>query len=213
MDHALPRLPPLSLDPKRITATAGVIALHALVLMLLLLPAQRPASAPTADEVSMIVVPEVRRIPKPIPLPKPIERRTAPVPAPRPIIETVTPVDTSPSPVDQYVPPQPVDVAPNNFGAPTPTPSFVQIVADVSPAPPYPVQALKRRLAGEVMLRVRIDARGRPVEASIESSSGSRLLDEAARKFVLARWHFLPATQDGAPIEAQALIPINFVLQ
>ena len=162
----------------------------------------------------MIVVPNVRKIPKLLTVPRPIERKPRPVLLSRPMVEAVAPVDSTPSPIDPYVLPQPADLAPtNSFDAPVAGQSFVQIVADVSPAPPYPAQALKRRLSGEVMLRVRVDARGRPVEASIETSSGSTLLDEAARKFVLARWHFVPAMQDGAAVEAQALIPINFVLQ
>ena len=89
---------------------------------------------------------------------------------------------------------------------------FAQIRADVSPAPPYPAQALRRHVTGEVMLRVRVDAQGRPVSAVVETSSGSKLLDDAALKFVLARWHFIPATQDGGAIEAYALVPINFVI-
>ena len=79
--------------------------------------------------------------------------------------------------------------------------------------PPYPIQALRRRLSGVVTLRVRVDVQGRPVEAVVENSSGSKLLDDTALKFVLARWHFIPATQGGGPIEAYALIPISFVIE
>ena len=69
------------------------------------------------------------------------------------------------------------------------------------------------QLSGVVTLKIRVDTQGRPVEAVVENSSGSKLLDAAALKFVLARWHFIPATQDGAAIEAYALVPISFVIE
>ena len=94
-----------------------------------------------------------------------------------------------------------------------PSPSFAQIRADLSPAPPYPAQAIARRLTGEVMLRVLVDETGKPVDVAVETSSGVRMLDDAALKFVLKRWHFVPATQDGRPIQAYALVPVSFVLQ
>ena len=53
--------------------------------------------------------------------------------------------------------------------------------------------------------RYALDADGRPVEVAIERTSGSNLLDDAARKFVKARWHFVPAMQDGRAMEAFAL--------
>ena len=211
MDHAQARLRNLSLDPKRIAATSVAIAVHLLVLMLLLLPAQRASTTSREEEISMIVVPEVRKIPKLMPLP--VIRKPEPVPVRHTPVEQVMPVDTTPSPIDNYLPSQPPEPeAIDSFEGPSLPPAFAQIVADLAPAPPYPPQALRRGLSGEVTLRVVVDARGQPIAATIEKSSGSKLLDEAARKFVLARWHFVPAMQGGVPIEAQALIPINFVL-
>jgi len=58
----------------------------------------------------------------------------------------------------------------------------------------------------------RVTTQGRPVAGSIEKSSGSRLLDQAALKFVLARWHFHPALQGGVGVDAIALVPIEFSL-
>jgi protein TonB len=63
------------------------------------------------------------------------------------------------------------------------------------------------------MLRVHVDASGRPMEVSIEQSSGSRLLDEAALRHVKARWKFVPAQSNGQAVEAWGLVPIEFVLQ
>jgi protein TonB len=211
MEHAASRLQALTLDPKRIAATSAAVAVHVAALMLLMLPTRQAAPPVLVDRPSLVVVPQVRKIPKLIPLP------IAHLPRPRPIreprIQAPAPVDATPSPVDFAEPPAQPALPETSFEGPVAAPVFAQIFADVAPTPPYPAQARLRRLSGEVTLRIRVDALGRPTQASIESSSGSLLLDEAARKFVMARWHFVPATQDGRPIEAEALVPINFVLQ
>ena len=65
---------------------------------------------------------------------------------------------------------------------------------------------------GTVLLRVLVDETGRPREVSIETSSGHRLLDQAAREQVLAKWRFHPATRQGRAVAAYALVPIDFKL-
>jgi protein TonB len=210
MDLSLTRLPPLHLDGKRIAGTSVAIAVHVLALMLLMLPMQSPPSR-VLEETSMIVVPEFRPAP-PIPLPLPVAPIARPAPPQRAPLLQSPPVDSTPGPTDVYVEPAPADdVVIDSFDPPTAL-AFAQISADVAPAPPYPAQALHRRIEGIVMLRLRVDPRGRPVAATVETSSGSKLLDDAALKFVLARWHFIPATQDGRAIEAEALVPISFVI-
>ena len=211
MEHAASRLPVLSLDPKRIAATSAAVAVHIAALMMLMLPAQRAALPTMVEEPSLVVVPQVKKIPPLVPLP--IALQPLPRPVRQPAAEAPAPVDSTPSPVDFQQPPVQPALPETSFEGLVAAPVFAQIVADVAPPPPYPAQARLRRLAGEVTLRIRVDALGRPVQASIESSSGSPLLDEAARKFVMERWHFVPATQDGRPVEAEALVPINFVLQ
>lgn len=215
MDRALVRLPPLSLDPKRIAASSGAIALHVLVLLLLLLPSRTSPPIPEVDNPMTVVVPAVKPreikvvpfVPMPRRPPLPTSRPSPPQPMP-----DAAPVDATPSDVDTYSPP--VDTTPATSFDPGPAaPRFEQLSADVAPPPPYPPQALRRDISGIVMLRVSVDAQGRPTAVSIEQSSGSALLDQAARKFVLARWHFVPATRDGAPIAAMALVPIDFVIE
>ena len=213
MERALANPPGLQLDAKRIAATSVAILVHAVVLMLLLMPTAR-REEPATVEREMVVVPQIKLPPVvPPPIPQPVHRiaeHPARVPAP-PSNPPVDPANDAPSPNDVYVPPQ-VDAPPTDCGPISVAPVFAAIAADVAPVPPYPKQALIRRIAGQVVLRIRVDAQGRPVEVSIESSSGSRLLDEAAAKFVKARWHFVPAMQDGQPVEALALLPVNFAL-
>lgn len=56
-------------------------------------------------------------------------------------------------------------------------------------APSYPLAARRRGIEGVVLLHVRFDASGQPEEISVRTSSGSAMLDDAARDAV-ARWRF-----------------------
>ena len=216
MEHVHAALPHLRIDAKRVAATSGVIALHVGVLMMLMMPP--PMAAPQADE-TVVVLPDwqPRRLPPPPPPPpKPVDKaKPQPVdarPVQKPVAEEfVESVDQTPGPMD-IAPPDVPEIA-NSFDTGPATSVFVQLVPDVSPAPPYPRLAMTRRIQGKVVLRINVDASGRPIQVSVESSSGSSILDEAAMKFVKARWHFVPAQQDGRAIEAWALLPIDFVLQ
>jgi protein TonB len=214
MDHALPAVPHLSLDGKRIAATSGAILVHAAVLMLLLLPNVAPDAPSAPEAVTVIQFDEVRPPPPPPPPPddvRPVQPRTEATPIPLPDPPDIA-VDDTPSAMDVYVPPLPDLPIANSFEAIASGPVFAQIAARVAPAPPYPIRAIQLRQSGEVVLRIRVDANGRPLEVTIERSSGSSILDEAARKFVAARWTFVPATQDGQAVEALALLPIAFTL-
>jgi periplasmic protein TonB len=56
-------------------------------------------------------------------------------------------------------------------------------------APTYPLTARRKGIEGAVLLRVRFDASGRPEDISVMTSSGSAMLDDAARDAVM-RWRF-----------------------
>jgi protein TonB len=55
--------------------------------------------------------------------------------------------------------------------------------------PYYPPAARRRGIEGSVLLRVRFDAGGRPEDIAVAASSGSEMLDQAAREAV-QRWRF-----------------------
>jgi protein TonB len=212
MAHAHAALPRFPLDAKRIAATSAVIALHAGVLMLLLMPAQ-VARTPLVEDEPPPYIPVKIEVPPPIPLPPTPRPPSAhapvhtPVAIPDPPVEAV---DQSVSAVDVPMPdPAPT---PDTFD-PGPASVFVQLATRVAPPPPYPGAALRRKLTGTVKLRIHVDAAGLPLEVSVEESSGHELLDQAAVKTVRTRWRFVPALRDGVPIEAWALVPIEFVLQ
>ncbi len=75
----------------------------------------------------------------------------------------------------------------------------------VNPAPIYPAEALQQRLAGRVVLRVMIEANGRVTNVMLQQSSGSPLLDEAARAAV-EQWRFEPTRKQ------ELLVPFRFVI-
>jgi protein TonB len=215
MQHALAAHSRLQVDAKRIAATSGAIAVHAAVLMMLMMPAK--VAPPQAMEVIVEPVWQDRKpLPPPPPPPKPEQPRPQPVTqALQPQVPVVDPppvnVDQAPSVVD-YVAPELPDAPATSFDTGAATSMFQQLLTDAAPPPPYPKPAVMRGIEGTVTLRIHVDASGRPIEVSVESSSGSALLDQAALKFVKARWHFVPAQRDGQAAEGWALVPIEFVL-
>ena len=94
------------LDPGRIIASAGALAIHVVVLLLLLVPAKLPPLAPET-----VRLPDIRLIPRkqPVPMvPVPVEI-TPPraIPHPTPVAATPTPPVEAPQPT---VTPQPMDI-------------------------------------------------------------------------------------------------------
>lgn len=81
-----------------------------------------------------------------------------------------------------------------------------------NPIPSYPPAARRRGIEGTVLLLAQISADGRALAVEITRSSGSSLLDEAARK-TIARWHFHPALRNGAAVAGSVTIPVQFSLR
>ncbi len=68
--------------------------------------------------------------------------------------------------------------------APTPVPALLE-----APQPRYPLTALRRKLEGEVVLELRIEADGRVAQARVMSATPPGLFDEAAVA-AAQRWRF-----------------------
>lgn len=90
--------------------------------------------------------------------------------------------------------------------------SDATIAYETATPPDYPIIAVREGVQGTVLLRVLVDATGKPVQVVILKSSGSRDLDNAAREHVLAAWRFHPAQRDGRAIQAWAQVPVKFSL-
>ncbi|WP_459940172.1 energy transducer TonB [Deferrisoma palaeochoriense] len=82
--------------------------------------------------------------------------------------------------------------------------------AAISP-PPYPRLARRRGWQGVVRLRVRVSSRGEVIGASVDQSSGYRVLDQAALEAVQG-WRFTPAVREGHPVESVVVVPVRFAL-
>ena len=77
--------------------------------------------------------------------------------------------------------------------------------------PRYPPQAIRRRLEGEVMLRVLVSVDGSPLKILVDKSSRHRELDQAAMQAVKS-WKFNPEVRNGRAVEGWVLVPISFRL-
>ena len=204
------------LDGKRIAGNCLVIALHALAFGALMMPSTW--SPPERPAREMVVVPVDLRpveLPKPPqPPPEQVPERLRPEPSPRPAPE-IAPVQTSPAPVfetGELLVETGREAAPVAESFDPGPPQLAQLAYDLAPAPRYPRAALRAGHEGTVWLRVLVDEHGQPQAVEIERSSGHRELDRVAREQVLTRWRFHPAQQQGRPITAYALVPIQFSL-
>ncbi len=209
-------LPFAQVDAKRIAGNTLVIELHAVVFGALMMPSawsppERPARPMEVIAVD-ITPPPLPPLPQP-PQPEPIQRQVQPSPQPTPILAPTVPADPAPL-VDGgelLAIPGP-DAGPVSDSFDPGPPSLATLAYDVAPAPRYPRQALRDRAEGTVTLKVLVDETGRPLEVEVETSSGHRALDTAAREQVLARWRFHPAQHQGRAIRAWALVPVVFSL-
>jgi len=80
-----------------------------------------------------------------------------------------------------------------------------------NPKPPYPPQAERAEVEGDVPLQIVIDTDGRVVEAHSISRCGYGL-DEAAEQAIRA-WRFSPALRHGRPVRVRMRWPFQFRLR
>lgn len=134
------------------------------------------------------------------------------VPSPMPVIETHEPIaEPEPAPKPSPAPPRLVADAPN----PAPSSPTPPRPADYlnNPKPPYPV--LSRRLGeeGVVRLNVLVHSDGSVARLELAKSSGFARLDQSAMDTVQSSWKFEPARQDGSPVAAWVIVPIQFTVR
>ncbi len=65
---------------------------------------------------------------------------------------------------------------------------------------------------GRVVLRILVRLDGSVARIEIAASAGIPVLDDAAVQ-AAQRWQFVPATRDGAPIDAWAVVTVRFMLR
>jgi len=74
------------------------------------------------------------------------------------------------------------------------------------------MSARRRGEQGTVVLKVLVTAEGLAGSVSVQSSSGSSALDQAALEAV-RNWKFVPARQGTQPVEGWHFVPIVFKLE
>lgn len=81
-----------------------------------------------------------------------------------------------------------------------------------APPPPYPANLRRRKLEGRVGVRIRISTEGTPEHVDITSPSPHREFNDTARSWILRRWNFTPATQNGSPVPSVIQTTVIFKL-
>lgn len=192
---------------------AAHVALAAVLVSLDVLPAP---SLPQTLRVSLL--PMAAEAPAPVPAaaasPRPPVPR--PQPAKAPVLAAAADASHSASvPEAHEAPPPAAAAAPATSAAPASAAlSPPRFDADYlrNPAPVYPAISKRIGEAGKVLLRVFVDADGRPGTIEIRSSSGSSRLDQAALDAV-RRWQFVAARQGDQAVGAWVIVPILFTLK
>ncbi|HET9862450.1 MAG TPA: energy transducer TonB [Steroidobacteraceae bacterium] len=153
----------------------------------------------TPIEASLIEDQAPRDVPPPAYAPPPMNIEYS-LPTPDPIV-----IDT------EIVASNAITTTPMSDAAPsTATPPVVESVEYLHAEPPvYPKESARRHEYGTVLLRILVDAAGRPAQIRVERSSGYERLDEAARK-AAEKFLFRPHEVNGIRKAAQVLIPIGF---
>lgn len=209
------------MDPVRIAGIAGALLLNGAALLLMLAPLSRPATEPNGPRGIEAEWFE----PQPVPPPPPPElvpvQPVVTPPAPATTVRRAVVPDRAPiaPPVvdggSLVADPAPPAVDPGSgevAAAPSGPVSGVRLAYAEAGAPPYPRESLRSGHQGTVVLQVLVGIDGRPLEVSVETGSGYRQLDEAARRHVLRHWRFQPAMRDGQAVQAIGLVPIEFSL-
>lgn len=131
----------------------------------------------------------------PVPQPgEPVDLRPVPLPFPGAVVEPR---------VDPLPPGDPIAL-PVRHGPRLATPASAL-------RPPYPLSKLDREEEAVLRLRLTIDARGRVIAVDSVGRADPAFLD-AARRHLIARWRYLPASEDGRAIASTTQITLRFEL-
>jgi protein TonB len=190
-----------------------ILAGHAAVIAAVMM-AKGYVPVPQLDPPTKIdLIEEPTPRPQDPPPPQPDERSSVDHPttvAPTPL-PNFPDVDTTPLPrpdprptVDPFPDPHVVPALPVRVG-----PRFVTREFDVKP--PYPPSKLREGEEAVLKLRLSIDERGRVTAVDPVGATDPVFL-AAARKHLMARWRYQPATEDGRPVATTTTITLRFEL-
>ena len=178
-------------------------------------PKQRRADKSTASSRTAVPVVPARPGPQPqtLALPQPVGPAEPAFTVPQPPAESRLPAPEAKSEAS---------ARPESARAATPGPQVIAAVPVTppnfnaaylrNPAPRYPAVARRNGEQGTVTLKVLVTREGLPASVSVETTSGSASLDQAAADAVKG-WRFAPARQGAQAVEAWVLVPIVFKLE
>jgi protein TonB len=195
----------------------------------------RSLTPPRVLDVVLVQAPPAPEDTRPaLPAPPPVtpatpKPRAAPPQVPRaperPVASTLplTPAVPAVAAPDSVVAPSPVPGPRNESAAPplegkpsapaaTITPPSANASYLRNPPPRYPLIARRNGEQGTVMLKVLVTREGLPSLVSVEKTSGSSYLDQAALDTVRT-WRFAPARRGEQTVEAWVLVPVVFRLE
>jgi protein TonB len=185
---------------------------------------EKPVAKPLPIEVSLLAIPA----PKPTPA-KPSPPRPAAKKPPRKKIQpkpklkkSLAGAATAFAATEQVLDRRPeiTEALPATANTNPPTKAEIQPYTEAylnpaylrNPAPEYPRIARNRGWQGTVVLRVKVNAEGKPESLAVERSCGHDMLDESAMAAVKS-WQFVPAMRGETPEASTVLVPIVFALQ
>lgn len=156
------------------------------------------------------------RTPAPQPQPSTLDQpqRLVPIPAPTPDIA----VDPTPPPTfDEVIGPRIEPLPPRADPLPKPVPEPVRTAAKLLTSadalrPPYPDSKLASGEEATLRLKLTIDTRGRVVAVEPVGPADRAFL-EAARRHLLARWRYQPASEGGRLVTSTAVVSLRFQLE
>jgi len=181
-----------------------------------------PTFDPTTTIVELIKNPEPPSPPPPPP-PQKVEKQVQPRDSrlDQPVKEVEIPVEDGVEIATTKLPPIPTPGPIGTGTEPTARPILtadpVRIAArfntpDYLLRPPYPADKQRLEEEGTLKLRLTIDERGRVVGVEPAGPVDPSFF-ESARKHLLAKWRYKPATVDGRPVASSTVITLRFELE
>ncbi len=201
---------------RRVTIVGFVALLHvALIYALVTGLAMRVVEfVPTILTAEVLPPQQIVKPPPPVATPQLTQPAMPTVPVP---VIKIAPVHRARTAITVVQgPPRPAAVAP--LAPPQPpkpviAPTTASAIGATHTIPPYP--ELSRRLGeqGQVLLRIDVEANGAVGTVTVNRSSGSPRLDEAAVNWVRDHWRYRPATRAGQPVASTVEAAIVFDLR
>ncbi|SAK66288.1 TonB-like protein [Caballeronia glebae] len=230
--------PAANVNPRVIAACVAVLAIHAALLAVAL--TMRNAPLPRPIVAKSITAQLISETPQPAPQPVAVETPPPPKPVPKPVPKPQPTPKVKPK-IEPKPTPMPVTEAPSQIAAPAPEPTPPAPPAPAQPAPPpaapaigkpsmdlaapknvahlscniaqpdYPAMAKRRGETGTAVIRLTVGLSGKIENATLQKSSGSSRLDDAALEAVRGS-ACSPYKENGEAIRASATVPFVFSL-